>query len=309
MSLPAPAHLHTFLVVAEELNITRAATRLHLAQQAVSAQIRTLERTIGVTLLVRTSRGVELTSAGTELAKSGAELLTEFTRVVERVRAAAHGLSGRLRLVCKPHATHEFALAVTEAMETELPELEIELVTVSTLSEELGLLTSGGADACFLWLPVGADALHSEPVRRDRRMVALPQRHPLADRTAVTLAELADDPVVTGQAAVPEEVRRHWLAEPRPHGRPAVRGPAVDRIEDRILLVARGKGVFFAPEPLAGYFPPQGVRWVPVTDAEPSVLALVWTRRIPAELVTRLLTVVRSITGWDQNMAPLARTV
>jgi hypothetical protein len=67
--------------------------------------------------------------------------------------------------------------------------------------------------------------------------------------------------------------------------------------------------VFFGPEPLTRYFPPQGVRWVPVTDAQPSTLALVWTPRTPAELVARLLTVVRSITGWGQNMAPLARTV
>jgi DNA-binding transcriptional LysR family regulator len=232
--------------VAEELNITRAAARLHLAQQAVSAQILALERTIGVTLLVRTSRGGELTNAGRELAESAAGLLSEFARLVDRVRACAGGLAGRLRLVCKPHATHEFALAVTEAMAAELPDVEMELVTASTLPEELDLLASAAADICFLWLPVGVDTLRSEPVRLDRRMVALPRRHPLAGRAAVTLAELADEPVVVGRTTVSEEVRRHWLAEPRPDGRPAVRGPAVDRIEDRILLVAGGKGCSLA---------------------------------------------------------------
>lgn len=299
MALPLPQHLSTFLAVAEELNITRAAARLHLAQQAVSAQIQALERTIGVTLLVRTSRGVELTSAGTELAKIGGPVLAEYARMVDRVRVSARGLAGKLRLVCKPHATYEFALAVAEAMERELPDIEIELLAASTLPEELGMLTTGAADLCFLWLPVGIDTLHHAPVRLDRRMVALSDRHPLAGRDALTLADLADEPVVVGKSTVSEEVRRHWLAEPRPDGRPAVRGPAADRIEDRIMLVARGKGVFFAPEPLTRYFPPHGVRWIPVTDAQPSTLALVWIPDTPTELVTRLLGVVRPLTGWD----------
>jgi len=81
-------------------------------------------------------------------------------------------------------------------MESAVPGVAIELITVSTLPEELGLLRSGDADVCFLWLPVGA-------------------------------AGLADEPVIIPEVVVSDDVLRHWLAEPRPDGRQAPRGPSV----------------------------------------------------------------------------------
>jgi DNA-binding transcriptional LysR family regulator len=291
-------HLRSFVVVAGELNITRAARRLHLAQQAVSAQVRNLEQALGVTLLTRTSRGVELTAAGKELAAGADGILGDLDDLTSRVREVAGGRRGVLRLVCKPHATYEFAVEVAEAMEAAAPGVDIELITVSTLPEELRLLDSGDADVCFLWLPVGAERLSAEPVRCDRRMVAVPAGHRLAARASVTLADLADEPVIVPEVVVSDEVLRHWLAEPRPDGRPALRGPAAQRIEDRLMLVARGKGIWLAPEPLSRYFPMPKIAWLPVEDAAPSKLAVVWTPRAPEPLITTLTAEVRRITGW-----------
>jgi DNA-binding transcriptional LysR family regulator len=175
-------HLRSFAMVAQESTITRAAARLHLAQQAVSTHIQQLERAFGVTLLVRTSRGVVLTLAGEELAAGAKTVIADVEALVARVRAVAEGTAGRLRLVCKPHATVEFALEVVEAMETAAPDVRIELITVSTLPEEMELLTSGGADAAFLWTPVGDERLRFAEVRTDRRVVAVPSGHRLADR-------------------------------------------------------------------------------------------------------------------------------
>lgn len=296
---PEIRHLRSFAVVAEELNVTRAASRLHLAQQAVSSHVQRLEQVLGVALFVRTSRGVELTAAGKELAAGLPSVLGDLSQLVGRVRAAGGGRRGKLRLVCKPHATHEFAVEVAEAVEAALPGAEIELVTVSTLPEELRLLKSGEADACFLWLPVGAEDMRAEPVRNDRRMAALPASHHLAGRESVTLADLASEPVIVPEVVVSDDVLRHWLAEPRPDGVPARRGPAAQRIEDRLMLVARGRGIWLAPEPLSRYFPMPRVVWLPVTDAAPSQLALVWTPGAPQPLVTELLTEVRRITGWS----------
>lgn len=302
-------HLRSFLAVARELNITRAAQSLHLAQQAVSGHIQQLERAVGATLLVRTSRGVTLTAAGDELAAGGKGLLGDLEALAARVRMVADGQAGRLRLVCKPHATHEFALEVAEAVEAAVPGLAIDLVTVSTLPEELELLASGGADAAFLWVPTGDERLRWAEVRTDPRMVALPAGHRLADRTAVTLADLADEPVIVPEIVVPDDVMRHWLAEPRPDGRPALRGPRAQRIEDRLTLVARGRGVWLAPEPLSRYFPMPRVVWRPVEDAAPSHLALVWTARTPESLMARLVAEVRAITGPpDPAAAVHART-
>jgi DNA-binding transcriptional LysR family regulator len=205
--------------------------------------------------LVRTSRGVRPTSAGDELVCRAKPLLADFDALAERVRAAGQGRIGRLRLVCKPYATAEFALTVVRAMESAVPGIDLSIVTVSTLPEELAALAQGTADASFLWVPTGDSRLRYAKVRRDSRVVALASGHPLAARTSVSLAELADEPVIVPEVIVSEDVVRHWLAEPRPEGRPAARGLAAHRIEDRLTLVARGRGVWLAPEPLARYFP------------------------------------------------------
>ncbi len=290
--------LESFLVVQQEQNITRAAARLHLAQQAVSVHIRQLERVLGVTLLVRTSRGVLLTPAGEELAAGAKQVVSDVSELADRVRAVAAGQTGRLRLVCKAHATSDLAVEVAERLERAVPGVEVDLVTVSTLPEELAMLTGGEADAAFLWVPTGDERLRYAEVRTDRRMVALPQDHPLAGRESLTLRDLADEPVIVPEVVVSEDVLAHWLAEPRPDGRPAVRGPATQRIEDRLILVARGRGVWLAPEPLARYFPLPKVRWLPVVDAAPSHLAVVWTSRTPESLISRLVVEAREVTGW-----------
>jgi hypothetical protein len=113
--------------------------------------------------------------------------------------------------------------------------------------------------------------------------------------------DLADEPVIVPKIVVSEDVLRHWLAEPRPDGRPALRGPATQRIEDRLMLVARGRGVWLAPEPLSRYFPMPRVRWLPVEDAAPSHLALVWRPVASEALIARLVAEVRAITGWAEG--------
>ncbi|GHF01163.1 hypothetical protein GCM10017786_37680 [Amycolatopsis deserti] len=148
-----------------------------------------------------------------------------------------------------------------------------------------------------MWLPLGEVGLHHAVVRRDRRAVALPPRHRLAGRATLTLADLADEPVVRPAVLTSAEAERFWLADPRPGGRPAPRGPVLPCVEDALLEVARGRGVWFAPQPLSAVIPLGGLRWVEVEDAEPFDLAVVWTDRAPQALVGRLVAEVRSVLG------------
>lgn len=89
-------HLRAFAAVAEELHFTRAAARLHLGQQAVSAQVRQLEAVMGVELFRRTTRSVELTRSGERLNAGVGRVLGELDALVGDVRHTAAGLSGRL---------------------------------------------------------------------------------------------------------------------------------------------------------------------------------------------------------------------
>ncbi|WP_018351800.1 LysR family transcriptional regulator [Longispora albida] len=288
-------HLESFVAVAQEQNITRAAARLHLTQQAVSGHIQQLERALRVCLLVRTSRGVLLTPAGDELAAGGKTVLTDLAGLSGRVRHAARQQSGTLTLACCPYSTSLFAAEVADAMEAAVPGLTVELSSVRTQRDELDLLNAGTADVAFMWLPVSEAGLHHAVIRTDDRVVALPAQHPLAGRASVSLADLAGEPVIRPDIFVSPEAERHWTADPRPGGEPATPGPAVAQIEECLFLVARGKGVWLAPEPIARWAPAPGVAWVPVTGAEPFELAVVWTGRAQEPLVARLIAELRLI--------------
>src|SRR5580698_9806456 len=91
-------HLRYFLIVAEELHFSRAAERLHIAQPGLSQQIQALERDLGVRLLERTSRRVELTSAGRTLYQEGRRALASLEQAEALTRRVGHGEVGRLTL-------------------------------------------------------------------------------------------------------------------------------------------------------------------------------------------------------------------
>lgn len=288
-------HLESFVAVAQEGGITRAADRLHLTQQAVSAHVKHLERTLKVTLLIRTHRGVLLTPAAEELVAGGRAVLADLAQLAERVRRIASERTGRLRLAFCPYSMTRFAAQVAEAVEAAVPGATVELASVRTPREELALLEAGDTDAAFMWLPVGDVGLRYAPVRTDKRAVALPADHRLAERDRVTFADLADEPVVRPDMFASPEAERHWIADPRPDGTPAPRGPRVAQIEECLLMVARGRGIWLAPEPLAHSVPAMNIRWVPISDAEPVELAVVWTDRGPEELIATMVAEVRAL--------------
>jgi len=293
-------YLRSFLAVAEELNVTRAATRLHLTQQAVSNHVQQLERSLQTALLVRTSRGVLLTAAGQELAAGGKTVVDDLTDLARRVRLVAAGENGEVRLACCPYATDLFAVEVADAMEAAFPGLRVALTSVPTPKQELAKLAEDRADAAFMWLPVGVVGLEHAVIRTDRRMVAVASGHRLADRSAVSLADLADEPVVRPDVLTSEESHRFWAVDPRPDGAPAPAGATVATMEDCLLEVARGRGVWMAPEPLGRAAPTGGSRWIPVSDAGSFDLAVVWTDRAPAPLIARMIAEVRAITGYQR---------
>ncbi|MEY9856927.1 DNA-binding transcriptional LysR family regulator [Catenulispora sp. GAS73] len=282
-------NLRSFLVVAQESSISRAAARLHVTQQTLSQQIQNLERTLGATLLVRTSRGVRLTAAGERLTCNGRTLMDDAESLYAAVRAAAAGRVGRLRVATASHPTTQLAIELANVIEAEYPGIDIEVRTVLRPVEAMAELHAGTSDAALLWLPTGDAELRTATFRSDARAVLLAEGHRLAAAVSVTLADLADDPVVIVDAFGSPAVQAHRIADPRPDGRPAVRGPVVQTLEDCLTQVRRGHGVWFAPIAMAEWAVCPGVVLVPVTDMEPVELAVAWTDAAPRELVDRLV--------------------
>lgn len=285
--------LRYFVAVAEELNFTRAAERLHIAQQALSSQVQRLEQRLGVQLLIRDTHHTELTPAGRTLLEEGRRAIDQAARAADLTVLAAEGKAGTLRVAFKAHMTAHFAPALVANMRARLPGIRLDLVAAYTLGEELELLRARDVDAIFAWLPLGDDELAAETIREEPRVVALPPSHPLAKRTSIDVEELADDPVVAPHTTLPPAVLHHWLAEPRPGGRPALRGPEARTAEECLLRVAEGDAVWIVPESVSGYFAYPEVAWVPLTGVEPARVAVAWRAGEPSPLVRTLVAEAR----------------
>lgn len=206
-SFPSPARrdvdprlLRAFVAVAEELHFTRAAARLYVAQQALSRDVRRLERELGTELFVRTTRQVVPTA-------DAERLLPYARRVLEAqddlVAACAHGggAAARALLVDLNSPGLVFGRVLERARQL-APECELMARFESGLTGAAGEILAGRLDASFgryagLEPSVRARLAH-QPVRYEPMAVLLPDGHPLAGRAAVPLAALAGETVYAG---------------------------------------------------------------------------------------------------------------
>jgi molybdate transport repressor ModE-like protein len=282
--------LQALEAVAAEGSMTRAAQTLNLTQQAVSGQIRQLERVVGTPLLERRASGVELTPAGQVVLKQGTALLESAQAMVTEARLTAASRPEPLRITFKAQSTAHFMPAVEAAMRREAPDVEVQPISSHTLPDELTALSEGRADAAFLWLPIGDDprfVMH--PLMEEDRWVALPPGHPLESRMSLTIADLADIPVVGPRDGMPAAVVAFWFIDPRPDGSRAVFGPQARTPEECLHLVAAGHGCWIAPASTVTYFAHPRLTWLPLVDAAPNVLALIWPKHNPNPYLHLLL--------------------
>ncbi|WP_067702457.1 LysR family transcriptional regulator [Nocardia jejuensis] len=187
--------LRYFVAVAEELHFGRAAERLHIAQPAVSQQVARLERELKVRLLERSSRKVALTAAGVRFLPAARAVLA----AADQARASVADLAGgraevfRLGTVTGLGARLD---AVLDGFAERVPNVRLELVALP-VQERVRQVADGGLDAAFVRSPEPGRSpeLDFLPVWSDPLVVALPARHPLAERESVRLADLADVPL------------------------------------------------------------------------------------------------------------------
>jgi DNA-binding transcriptional LysR family regulator len=188
------------VAVAHERNFTRAAEQLHVAQQALSQQVRAVEEMLGVQLFDRAARPVKLTAAGEVFVHEARRALTASERVSERTSAAARGELGKIRLAYTFALASETLPALLQAFAEEASQ-----VTVSTREMYGADIASNLREekldvALTPRLDLGED-LAREPIRREPFIVSLPERHPLASAAAINLAALRNE-VFQGWPAV-----------------------------------------------------------------------------------------------------------
>jgi DNA-binding transcriptional LysR family regulator len=183
-------HLRTFAAVARRLSFTRAAEDLHVAQQAVSQQIKALERALGVTLLRRTPRQVELTAAGAVFLADSRRVLAAVDRASRRVQAAARGEIGTLRLAYTLTTVWDTLPKLLERLGEVHPELKVEAREVFG-ADIPSLLLSERYDLALAPKTAYPRGFRSRTIRREPLRIALSQQDPLSRRKGLELSTLA----------------------------------------------------------------------------------------------------------------------
>ena len=194
--------LRYFLTVAEELHFGRAAEREHIAQPALSQQIRRLEHELGVQVFDRSSRRVQLTEPGRILVDLPRSILEQADDAIALVRQAGYGKEGRLRLAYANGTDRGAPATIVDRFRAERPRVELTLST--QYDEECRVqLREGVIDAAFFWMPMGDfDDLASLRVTSEPMVVAMAERNRLARLAEVRAEEVAAEPLVW--------FARHW---------------------------------------------------------------------------------------------------
>ncbi|MDQ1105677.1 LysR substrate-binding domain-containing protein [Nocardioides zeae] len=291
-------HLRYFVAVAEECHFGRAAERLHIAQPPLSQQIKQLEAHLGVTLLTRSTRRVELTAAGAAYLDHARAILASVDRAADDARRVADGCVGRVAIGFTGSATYELLPRLARVLRAELPDVEVELHGEILTPGQVARLHDGSLDVGVLRPPVEDDALDVHLLRREPLVAVLPDAHPLVAApgiSAVRLADLAGESFVTYPSGHRSVVHEAVLAACRAAGFEPQPVAEVAETSTLVSFVAAGLGVALVPESVQ-HLRITGAAYRPLAGTAPSVDLGVATRRgEDAPVVRRVLDLLGAI--------------
>lgn len=184
-----------FVAVAEAENVTRAAERLHIAQPSLSAAIKQLEGQLGVELLARHGRRVTVTPVGELLLRRGRELLEHADDVMAEVRSRNASASARLRLGLSPTARFGVGPELLAACADKVPAIML-YTSEDTTGTLLRGVADGSLDLAITFCAAARPGVDLALLRDEPAVVHLPSDHRLAERSSLTLEDLAGETVL-----------------------------------------------------------------------------------------------------------------
>jgi DNA-binding transcriptional LysR family regulator len=255
------------LAIAEEGSVTRAAERLHVSQPALSRTLTQLERELGVQLVDRSTHHLHLTPAGRRFQTAAAKGIRAFDAALESVARDAAPLRLGHNWSSGVHTA-----AIARAWNAAHPERPLVL---RRAEDRMAGLDRGEVDVALTRGPIVDRTLRTAELDEEPRVAVLPAAHRLARRKQLILADLAGEPLVVNTVSgttTPEL----WPAASRPR---VVADTAT--LDDWLIAIAMGTGFGVSVASTATLQPHPDVRYVPLVDAPPVPMLLVWPTREP----------------------------
>ena len=297
--------LHYFLAIAEEMSFTEAATRLQIAQPALSVQMRHLEDELGVKLIDRSRRTIALTEAGRAMVTEARKLLGSRDNTVELIRKIGSGAIGSLSMGFVSGAANVALPPLLRSFTSGHPEVAL---TFRELPPDslLAALHTKEIDICFIYLPFKDPSLTQRVVSREEFVVALPDTHRLASSARVAIGDLRDEPFVMPARYRIPGLRAQILDICRDAGfEPHVAQDNIWLHQTMIGVVAAGNCVALMPENIQVLSPPGVVyRRLSGAKSHPLELAAVWRRTDQSPVLQAFVSTLPTEASQRPSVAP-----
>ena len=257
--------LRAFLAVAEELNFTRAAKHLGIAQPPLSQQIKALEHQLKVELFIRDKRQVELTREGAALVTFARQLTNTTLLATETVQAVARGEQGPLAIGSIFSAIYSVIPRILPEFVRRNPGVTLHLQEM-TVSQQITALQDGSIDLGLVRGPVDEPNLEAVTLFDDPFIAVVPAEHELAGRESLTLTEVAAWPLIRVLPSANRDFSRRMFGALTDQGFKLNVVQAVSDTHTLLGLVAAGFGVSLVPESIRA-LGLNSLRYIPLSDS------------------------------------------
>ncbi len=287
--------LRYFLAVSDELNIGRAAARLHISQPPLTRQIKAIEDELGVTLFVRTAKGVELTQAGELFKEEAANIRMHVDGAIDRVQRVGEGKLGRLDVAFFGSGIYSTIPKLLRTFQQRHPGVRIVLHPMTKV-EQIEALRQRRVTVAFNRMTRSEPDIGHELVTNEVLFAVLPDSHPMATATEVSLKQLSGMPLVMFPGVGRPNFIDHVESMYERQGLKFDVSQEVGDAAASIALVAHGFGISLIPESAARALEMKGAKFVPLASTPDAVvdLSCLYRATDQSPLLQAFLEVVRA---------------
>lgn len=275
--------LRLFIAVAEEGSIRAGARRLMLAQPPVSQALRKLERETNCTLLIRSSRGVELSEAGADFLENARGILAQIDSAVVAAQQIARTARSHMRvgLMAGVVSAGNLTAPIISTFRRDHPEVDLDFEELS-FDQQFEALISGAVDVGIVRGPSFDDRIITEPLFTEPRLLCCSAKHPLADADILSVEDTLGYPMID-MVRTPDPFRAFWQLNdarggppPRPH-----LDPSVSLLEIQLTLLSEPVVMPVAASAWTLALKSPFLRAIPLVDVQPTDAAIAYLRDRP----------------------------